>query len=158
MTTVPTNPTVKSLEFFCPGVPQPQGSARAFVRGGRAVVTSANARLRPWRAAVTAAAAEAHRDAPPFDVPVFVTAEFTFPRPAGHFGKRGLLPSAPEWPAVRPDLDKLTRALLDSLTDAGVIRGDALVVRLAVDKHYDDRPGVCVAVGPAWPPIRKEVA
>lgn len=139
---------VKSLGFFCPGVPQPQGSARAVVRGGRAVVTSANAKLRPWRAAVTAAAAEAHGDAPPFDGPVRVTARFCFPRPAGHFGRRGLLPSAPEWPAVRPDLDKLTRALMDSLTDAGVIRDDAQVVDLIVAKVYGDRPGVSVFVEP----------
>lgn len=36
MTASPTNPTTKSLGFFVPGIPVPQGSSRAFVRGGRA--------------------------------------------------------------------------------------------------------------------------
>ena len=42
-----------SISFFVPGVPQPQGSSRAFTtKTGRAYVTSDNAKLKPWREAV----------------------------------------------------------------------------------------------------------
>ena len=134
------------LRLTVPGIPVPQGSSRAFIRGGRAIVTSANARLRPWRSTVTAAAAEAHKDAPPISGPVRVRLGFTFPRPAGHFGKRGLRSSAPAYPAVRPDLDKLVRAVLDALTESGCIRDDAQVVSLFAGKVYGEAPGVSVIV------------
>ena len=137
------------LSFHVPGIPVPQGSAKAYVRGGHAVVTSANANLRPWRAAVTAAAAEARADMDTLRTPVFVGLVFTFPRPSGHFGKRGLRGTAPAFPATRPDLDKLCRATLDSLTDAGVIADDALVVELQASKDYGEHPGVDVTVGEA---------
>lgn len=135
--------------FTVPGVPVPQGSAKAYVRGGRAIVTSANANLRPWRAAVTAAAAEARGDAATIRTPVFVGLVFTFPRPSGHFGKRGLRKTAPEFPATRPDLDKLCRAALDALTDAGVFADDGQVVELQASKDYGDHPGLDVTVGEA---------
>lgn len=134
------------LRFTVAGTPQPQGSARAFVRNGRAVVTSANANLRPWRAAVTAAAAEARGETPTIDGPVSVSLTFTFVRPSGHFGKRGLRRAAPEFPAGRPDLDKLVRATADSLTDAGVWRDDSLVVEIVASKQYGEHPGVAVEV------------
>lgn len=134
------------LRFAVPGIPVPQGSSRAFARGGRVVVTSDNARLRPWRSTVTAAAAEARGDAPAMAGPIRVRLGFTFPRPAGHFGKRGLRPSAPVYPAVRPDLDKLVRAVLDALTESGCIRDDAQVVTLFAGKRYGEAPGVSVIV------------
>ena len=44
-----------AVDVFVPGIPVPQGSTKAFVRGGRAIVTSANAKLRPWRSTVSEA-------------------------------------------------------------------------------------------------------
>ena len=137
------------LTFHVAGLPQPQGSAKAYVRGGHAVITSANANLRPWRAAVTAAAAEARADAPTIATPVFLNLAFTFPRPAGHYGKRGLRGTAPEFPAGRPDLDKLVRACADALTDAGVWRDDSQVVEIQASKEYGEHPGVRVTVSEA---------
>lgn len=137
------------LTFRVDGIPVPQGSAKAFVRGGHAVITSDNPHLRPWRAAVTAAASEARGDVPTIRTPVFVTLGFVFPRPAGHFGKRGLRGAAPAFPATRPDIDKLCRATLDSLTAAGVFADDAQVVELQAWKDYGEHPGVDVVVGEA---------
>jgi Holliday junction resolvase RusA-like endonuclease len=54
-------------------------------------------------------------------------------------------------PAVRPDIDKLTRAVLDGLTDGGLISDDARVVRLMVDEVYGDRVGVDVTVWTVTP-------
>lgn len=139
------------LQFEVPGVPQPQGSTRSFARGGKVVTTSDNPRLRPWRDAVCWHAREACAGHPQFDGPVVVSAVFWLPRPASHFGSGRsagqLRSSAPSAPAVKPDLDKLLRAVLDALSEAGVWRDDAQVVSLGeVGKRYSDKPGVCIAV------------
>jgi len=134
------------IDLFVAGIPVPQGSSRAFVRGGRAFVTSANPHLRPWRATLAAAIADATIGAEQLAGPVTVELTFAFPRPASHFGKRGLRGAAPAYPAGRPDIDKCCRAVLDSLTDAGAIRDDAQVVELAAVKSYGEHPGVRVFV------------
>lgn len=130
------------VAFFAPGVPQPQGSHRAFVVKGRAIITDANAKGRPWRDTVALAAREARGGQEPFTDAVRVEATFRMPRPKSV--KR-------YWPTVRPDLDKLTRLLLDALTIAGVVGDDAQVTTLSVGKRYADEPGgsgVDVTVSP----------
>lgn len=136
------------ITFFAPGAPQPKGSTRAFVVGGRAVITNDARKAKPWAAVVTLAAREAMGDAQPLVGPVRVTLRFGFARPAGHFGKRGLLPSAPGCMAVKPDVDKLARCTLDALTSV-VFSDDARVVALSAEKSYSDAPGVHVTVEPA---------
>jgi Holliday junction resolvase RusA-like endonuclease len=138
----PPEAVLPRLEIRIPGVPIPQGSLRAFTRNGRAWASSDNPRTRPWKAAVTAEAAlaveQAGFETPAYDRrPVAVAITFALPRPKGHFGKKGLLPSAPRSPAVMPDLDKLVRAVLDALT--GIVwRDDAQVVAIEAYKRYSD--------------------
>jgi Holliday junction resolvase RusA-like endonuclease len=134
------------ISFHVAGIPQPQGSTRGFVVNGRPVITSANKSLRPWRDSLMVAAAEARGDIGPITDPVWVDVAFAFARPAGHFGKKGVLPSAPPYPAVRPDIDKLCRAVLDALTESGCIRDDGQVVELTASKNYGKHPGVFVSV------------
>jgi Holliday junction resolvase RusA-like endonuclease len=119
------------------GLPIPQGSKRV-VRGH---LIDANAtKLRPWRAVLAAAAWDAmDDDEEPTTEAVRVHATFYFPRPRHHYGTgrnaEVVKPSAPVWVAVRPDLDKLERALLDALT--GVVwRDDAQVVAMNAAKVY----------------------
>ena len=49
------------VEFTVHGTPQPQGSAKAFIPKGwkRAIITSDNRSLKPWRQDVSAMASEA---------------------------------------------------------------------------------------------------
>lgn len=139
----PPAPALPPLEIAVDGIPIPQGSMRAFARNGKAWASSDNPRTRPWKAAVTAEAARAVEAAgmatPAYDRrAVAVAITFRIPRPKGHFGVRGLLPSAPKHPGVMPDLDKLVRAILDGLT--GIVwRDDAQVVAIEAYKRYDDR-------------------
>jgi Holliday junction resolvase RusA-like endonuclease len=66
-------------------------------------------------------------------------------RPPGHYRRNGeLLPRfADAWPASRPDVDKLARAVLDALT--GVLyRDDGQVVTLDVTKRYGEQDGMTV--------------
>jgi crossover junction endodeoxyribonuclease RusA len=62
---------------------------------------------------------------------------FYFPRPKSHYGARGLKPSAPGWVTRTPDLDKLVRAVGDSLTGV-CVRDDSLIVELVAMKRYAD--------------------
>ena len=121
------------------GVPQPQGSSRAFVRGGRPVVTSDNPSLRHWRDLVAYAASQALWSWTRVAGPVTVTLSFALPRPKT--ARRA-------YPITRPDVDKLARGVLDALTGV-VFDDDAQVVALVATKHYaeaDATPGVEVVV------------
>lgn len=144
----------RRLQFEVPGIPQPQGSTKSFQARGRVVTTSDNPKLRPWRDAVCWHARAALGRQAPFACPLVVSAVFYLPRPAGHFGSGRnagqLRPAAPAYPAVKPDLDKLVRGVLDALSEAGVWRDDAQVVALGeVAKVYGDKPGASIAVEPA---------
>lgn len=109
------------------------------MQGGRAVVTSDNSKLRPWRDTVSWAARDAlakHSERPKFPLTgaVLVTLGFWLHRPLSAPKTRDVLPIS------IPDLDKLIRAVGDSLTNAGVIRDDSLITDLLCQKRY--------AVGP----------
>ena len=141
------------MRFFVGGIPAPKGSARAFYvpKLGRAVVTAANAKTRPWEQAVRAEASIAGLR--PLDGAVRVEVTFLFARPAGHFGAKGLRPSAPREHTKKPDVDKLVRAVLDALTGVA-FKDDAQVVAVEARKRYlpegaaEDlaQPGAWVAV------------
>lgn len=131
------------LEIY--GKPAPKGSGRAFLRGGRAIMAPSGsdvnrANLRSWDQAVRFAANEAVRGAssPPFvGQPLAVSITFRLARPAGHWGKKGLKPSAPAYHMTKPDKDKLERATLDSLTGI-IFDDDSRIVRSVVSKDYAD--------------------
>lgn len=134
------------LTFRVDGKPVPQGNHRA-TRDGRIYETSkGHAR---WRKAVfiearvTAMNARnvLQEDVPiPKDVPVVVWARYTFfTADDRRWGK-------PKTSA--PDVDKLNRAIGDSLEDAGVVWNDAQIVAwpCCPAKVYGERPGVEVRV------------
>ena len=132
------------IVFRCDGVPQTKGSAKAFMRRGARypTVTNDNAKCKPWQAALTLAAAQAMSRAAriePTRGPVALTLKFCVPRPGGHYGSgknaEKLRPSAPQYPTVKPDLDKLVRAVKDGLT--GVVYGDdSQVIKIDAVKLY----------------------
>lgn len=136
----------RRLLFTVHGKPEPEGNLRSAPRKGGGINTwHANQKdLRPWRANV-AWEARAALTGPVLDGPLGVEVIFTLRRP----------PSAPKrrrYPTVKPDLDKLARGVLDALTDSGVWKDDALVVRLAAEKTYVgaddalDAPGALITV------------
>lgn len=125
-----------TLTFTVRGGPVPQGSARAFLAGGKARLATRSTPLLAWRTAIATAAGTAMGDQPVREVPTTVLATFTLPRPRSV--RRPV-------PSVKPDLDKLARALLDGMTGV-VLRDDSLVVDLLVGKRYGDVPGVRVEV------------
>jgi len=137
------------LTFEVLGDPRPQGSKRAIMpkHGDKPIVIeSAGENLKDWRRAMTDAAREARGEAECIDAPVAVSLAFRLARPG-----------SPRWawPGVPPDVDKLARAALDSLTAARVIRDDARVVQLHITKVYESAsspPGLIVKVWRVAPP------
>jgi crossover junction endodeoxyribonuclease RusA len=142
----PRNPPVDpsaQIQFFCPGFPKPQGSKRHV---GRGIMVESSKDLGPWREAIARhAAAEAGELR--FTGACYLQACFWMPRPNAHFGTgknaAKLKKSAPVYCSVRPDLDKLLRALCDALAMSGVLQSDALIARVAAEKCYGN-PGVLV--------------
>ncbi len=136
-----------SFSFFVPGEPITEGSTRAFTSGQRVVVThDRGPELDAWRTRVKRAAQEAAREAgwePRYDGPVAVAAAFFLPRPKS--AKKRLVPH------VKPDLDKLIRAVGDALApykQPGVLKDDSRIVTWRATKDYADayKPGVLIYV------------
>jgi Holliday junction resolvase RusA-like endonuclease len=161
------------VEFFVPGVPKPAGSKVSGVAhrrdpetGQQVPVYTEDGRLKTftkddtgdagkaWRTDVRAEAKAAMIDRAVMEGAVSVTVTFVMPRNKGHFGSgrnAGVLkPTAPRWHTVRPDIDKLSRAVLDALT--GIVwRDDGQVVQKHATKRYADAhepPGAQVWIEP----------
>jgi Holliday junction resolvase RusA-like endonuclease len=135
------------VAFTVYGPAQPAGSKVAGrTKDGRMFVRDDAKRSRPWKTQVAQAAGEAMNGAPLFDGPLSLCVRFYMPRPKGHFGANGLLPSAPLYPTVRPDVTKLLRAIEDALT--GIIwRDDSQVVAQHALKGYGEPACAEIEVG-----------
>lgn len=120
-----------TIRFTVLGVPIQQGSARAFVRNGRAVITSDTRRdLKAWRQDIARAARHAGGGRTlPRDVPVTVRLAFRMPPPRK-------LPRGRVAPTTTPDLDKLQRASFDALQTAGLVTNDSQIVDAHAVKLY----------------------
>ena len=137
--------TLPQISFEVLGKPQPAGSKKGFPirrkNGGIGVViTDANANAKPWKATVASAAREAY-SGPILTGPLSFCVTFYIVRPKSHFGtgrnKNKLKASAPVYPATKPDVLKLARAVEDALT--GVIwRDDSQIVTELMFKCYGE--------------------
>lgn len=130
------------LTFTVHGLAQPAGSKTAGrAKDGRMFVRDSAKRSAPWKQQVATAAGEACAGAELLTGALHLDVTFVVPRPKGHYGKRGLLPSAPIYPTVRPDITKLLRAVEDACT--GIIwRDDAQIVSQVAGKQYGE-PARC---------------
>lgn len=129
------------LQVFVPGIPEPQGSKQAFIRGNRAVLVEANKKLPAWRKQVTEKLEAANASCEPLSGAVDVQIVFFLPRPKT---VKRLFPS------VKPDIDKLVRAILDCGTRAGIYNDDSQVVEVVAHKFYADEEqpaGALITVG-----------
>lgn len=132
------------------GQPVPQGSKKYMghtksINGkrGRAILReSAGDKLDWWRRVVTA---EAYNTKVKLSGALRVEMHFTMPKPKSAPKKKRT------WPATRPDVSKLVRAVEDSLVDAGFMEDDSRIIRLVTGKYYPnegtealDVPGVVI--------------
>lgn len=129
---------MSTLRFDVDGIPKPKGSLK-HVGHGRLVEQVDN---KAWKRAVTISAAT-FRDMDGWETatgPISVRLIFTIPRVASA-RKR-------PWPITRSsgDVDKLSRLVLDALTDAQIMGDDSQVVQLIAGKQYGDTPGATIIV------------
>lgn len=141
--------------FFVAGIPVPKGSAKAFMRQGMRfpVVVQDNAeKQKPWSSSIGYAAQQAGCSVA--SGPVKVEVEFFMPRIKNHFGtgkNAGTVkPTAPMLHTSKPDLDKLTRCVLDALTGIAW-KDDSQVAEIVVRKTYDVTPGAGITISPINP-------
>lgn len=113
------------LEITVLGTAQPQGSKTVY--RGRAVDANAK-KLKPWRKAVTEAVIEQTGDWQLTADPIKISFDVFLPRPSTVTRAHH---------TVKPDADKIARALCDGITDAKTIWvDDSQVIDLRVRKHY----------------------
>ena len=119
------------------GDPASQGS-HAIMHGRIVQVNSS--KHKAWRKAIVQEAiATLPDDWQPIDEPCELIVNFYLPKPKT---------VDRQLPSVSPDLDKLIRAVGDSLTDSGVVIDDSRIVRISARKLYAEgiAPGATIEV------------
>lgn len=137
-----------TTSLFVPGRPAPQGS-KSFkgMRGGKPILVESSDYLAPWRETVAWHARAVSRGLTAG--PITLTLTFVLPRPVATPKKR-----TP--PAIKyPDVDKLSRAVLDALTGIA-FANDSQVTDLRARKRLaalEGKTGVHIA----WEPDLTEL-
>ena len=131
--------------FDVPGPFGVKGSTFAFANRRGKIITKTDSKYgKSFAIAVQRAAMAAGLERYPKHVGVIVAARYTFARPKGKDRHR-------PYPCVRPDADKLARALLDALTGIAYF-DDGQVVGLSIRKVYGDevRARIKVRADKTW--------
>lgn len=157
------------ITFTVPGKPIAEGSLTAIAYQKRhpfgeptlhaAVVHRSKAPLMQYRADIQYGwDTIVPRPPEPLEGPVSMRVRFSFARPKHHLehGPTKTMPdrpyrvreTAPTWVEVHPDLDKLTRAVLDALSGRAYV-DDRQVAHLEVQKAYGPRCMTTIDIRPA---------
>lgn len=130
------------FELFIEGEPRPQGSKTPVQRGGKIILIEAQKQLPAWRTHMQKMLElkQLEHDTA-FETAVSVQLTFWLSRPKS---------VTRDYATKTYDIDKLTRAVLDSTTKAKVWRDDSDVVDLTARKTYADqhKPGVLITIIP----------
>ena len=125
------------IDFEIPGIPRPQGSKRHV---GNGIMIESSKHVKNWRAVASLCAMEAMADTEMILKPnaVRVTVAYYFPRPKKHSTKKAIRDGLPVYHTSTPDVDKLLRATLDSMTQI-VFEDDSQVLLGSCLKLYSER-------------------
>ena len=135
------------IDFYIHGNPVAQGRPR-FARRGNFVTTYDPPESKSFKETVKWQAIESGANERLLEGPLEMTLVFSMQRPQGHYGKKGLRPSAPKHHIVKPDLDNLAKGVKDGLEGICFSR-DQQVVSLDAKKEYvkeGSSPGVRVII------------
>jgi crossover junction endodeoxyribonuclease RusA len=119
---------VSAVRFEVVGLPVQQGSKKHV---GNGVMVEAAKGHKAWRAEVADAARDV-ADGRPFDGPLALTVHFRFPMPASRKAAVRRAGYGPK--STAPDLDKLIRAVGDSLQAGGLVADDARFCEITATK------------------------
>lgn len=134
---------LQQIEFTVYGRPAPKGSKGAMIRGGKIVLFESNRNQKPFENLIIKMVL---KHLPPNWTPIPrrtpVRVELVFK----HRKPKNTNDSAM---VVAPDVDKLSRNVLDALTKSGVYEDDCQVNHLIAIKEYEDsltREGVKIKI------------
>ena len=126
-----TTPT--RVQFVVYGVPAPQGGSKPVpTRRGTRLVSTGGVGLEAWRNSCASSALAAATEHGTFDGPIKVQATFRFPMPKSR--RKWERDLGEIWKTTTPDLDKLERALGDSLKAGGLIVDDSIICQWSATK------------------------
>ena len=138
MTELKQHPAV--INFTVRGIPRTKGSTKSFYikKLNRTVTTADNPKLKNWADNINYLA-QVHAPEVPWDGPVLLFLFFKMQKPKSAPKTRRI------YAVKKPDLDKLIRAVKDSLT--GVIyNDDSQVIHVYPWKDYSPTPGIDLTV------------
>lgn len=129
--------------FFVEGEPRPQGSKTPVRRGNKIILIEGTGKApqlhKAWRAAVASAArrAAAEDGVQEIDYAVRVELQFVIPRPKSKHKRIKAV-------TVKPDIDKLSRSVLDGMTSSQkepglLLKDDSVVVEIEASKYYPEK-------------------
>lgn len=133
------------ISFFVPTIPQQKGSKNAFKRGNKVVVVDQNRKYKEFERDVALIASKVVAASDwtyEKDTIVSIAVLFVMPRPKSKFNESKFVVHS-----TQPDIDKLSRCLLDALTKI-VYFDDGRVCSLDARKIYENSelmPGVAVS-------------
>lgn len=127
-----------SVTFNVYGTPKPKGSKRGFpLKNGRFAMVETCKELPTYMHEVTSEALR-HRPEVPLNGPVRINRTYVFLRNKAH--------KKDKWHTVKPDVDKLDRALFDSLKNAGIMQDDARVCAGSHEKLWGETAQTIISV------------
>lgn len=141
-----------SFSLFIPGIPASKGSYRPITGRSRTTgkpvtrLIPMDKKERPWRDHVRdTILSHKHPTIPPNS---YVTIETTFylPRP------KTIPPHKRKHPTVKPDIDKLQRALYDAITETHIWHDDCQITDVTSHKRYADNTTTGVSLTITWEP------
>lgn len=131
--------STEKINFTVYGIPKPKGSMRAFAVGKRAIITNNNPNTKDWQNLVAVMAQKNKPKNGLLEDAVRVQLDFYFCRPKSVSEKKR------PFHIVKPDLDKLQRAILDGLKGI-VYKDDCQIINISASKNYCDSPRVEIEV------------
>jgi Holliday junction resolvase RusA-like endonuclease len=136
---------MRSISFSASGEPKATPRVKACRIGGfTRVYTPATAD--DWKTIVRYACLEKW-DKKPLVGPLKIQISFYLKRPKSHFRSNGeRKPNAPRYHTSKPDIDNLTKAVLDALTNLGVWQDDKQIASCNVVKFYGVEMHGCVVI------------
>lgn len=124
------------ISFFAEGLPKGQPRPRAFAFHGKVRVYDPGT-AEGWKSCV-ALAAKSHLPEMPLEGPLELGCCFYVSRPKKHFLRGVLRSTAPVYIHQKPDLDNLTKSVMDALTIVGMWQDDSQIAILHAGKRYCD--------------------